>query len=378
MPINRRSRVVSVDFWRGIALATIFIDHVPGNVLEHYTQRNFGFSDAAEVFVLLAGVAAAFAYLRHFEAGERAHQTLRVWLRAFTLYRAHIVVLMICGAIVAYASQATEDTRIIEMMQFDQIAKDPVPSIIGIATLMFQPSSQNILPLYVALLSVAPLLILLVRRDPRLALAVSGTVYVAAQIFHLTLPSYPLPEAWYFNPLTWQFLFTLGLVAGASIVLDRPLRLPFERGLIVASILYVGVSAVVIAGGFVGTYDFSPLPQFLWEQDKTNLSLPRLTHIVALAFLVSRLPVETWIRDRALSKPLILLGQHSLPVFSLGIILSIVAQLLRVVYGGGVEFGIFLIFLGLALQIGLAWVLEWQKDGLSRKSSSADPVAARG
>ena len=74
MPINRRSRVVSVDFWRGIALATIFIDHVPGNVLEHYTQRNFGFSDAAEVFVLLAGVAASFAYLPHFEAGERAHQ----------------------------------------------------------------------------------------------------------------------------------------------------------------------------------------------------------------------------------------------------------------------------------------------------------------
>lgn len=378
MPISRPSRIVSIDFWRGVALATIFIDHVPGNVLDRYTQRNFGFSDAAEVFVLLAGVAASFAYLRHFEAGERAHQTLRVWLRAFTLYRAHIVVLMICGAIVAYASQATEDARIIEMMQFDQITKDPVPSIIGIASLMFQPSSQNILPLYVALLSVAPILILLVRRDPRLALAVSGTLYVAAQIFHLTLPSYPLPEAWYFNPLAWQFLFTLGLVGGASIVLDRPLRLPFERGLMVASIVYLALSAIVIRGGFVGTYDVSPLPRFLWEQDKTNLSLPRLAHIAALAFVVSRLPVETWIRRHAASKALILLGQHSLPVFSLGIILSLVAQLLRVVYGGGVEFGMFLIFLGLGLQFGLAWILEWQKSGLPRKGASGAPAAAQG
>jgi hypothetical protein len=378
MPTYRPSRVVSIDFWRGIALATIFIDHVPGNVFEHYTQRNFGFSDAAEVFVLLAGVAAAFAYLRHFEAGERAHQTLRIGLRAFTLYRAHIVVLMICGAMVAYTSLTTQDARIIEMMQFDQIARDPVPSIIGIATLTFQPSSQNILPLYVVLLAMAPVLILLVRRDPRLGLAVSGTLYLAAQVFQLALPSYPLPAAWYFNPLTWQFLFTLGLVGGASIAQNRPLRLPFERGWIVAAVLYLAVSAVVIRGGFVGTYDFSPLPRFLWEQDKTNLSLPRLAHIAALAFLVSRLPVESWIRERAFSMPLILLGRHSLPVFSLGIILSLAAQLLRIIYGGGVAFGMFLIFVGLALQIGLAWILEWQKNGLTRASSPADPAAARG
>jgi hypothetical protein len=378
MPTHRPSRVVSIDFWRGIALATIFIDHVPGNVLEHYTQRNFGFSDAAEIFVLLAGAAAAFAYLRHFQSGERGHQTLRIGLRAFTLYNAHIVVLMICGAIVAYASLTTQDTRIAEMMQFDQIVKDPVPSIIGIATLTFQPSSQNILPLYVVLLAMAPILILLTRRDPRLALFVSGTLYLATQIFDIALPSYPLPAAWYFNPLAWQFLFTLGLVGGASIVQKRPLRLPFERGLIAAAILYLAVSAVVIKGGFVGTYDFSPLPRFLWEQDKTNLSLPRLAHIVALAFLVSRLQIESWIRVRPVLTPLILLGRHSLPVFSLGIVLSLAAQLLRIVYGGGAAFGMFLIFLGLALQIGLAWMLEWQTNGLSRPSPSADPAAARG
>src|SRR6478609_6317896 len=92
MPIDGPNRIVTIDFWRGIALATIFVDHVPGNVLEHYTQRNFGFSDAAEVFVLLAGIAAALAYGSRFAKGEALLQSLRIWSRAFTLYTAHIVV----------------------------------------------------------------------------------------------------------------------------------------------------------------------------------------------------------------------------------------------------------------------------------------------
>jgi hypothetical protein len=362
MQSYRPDRVVSVDFWRGIALATIFVDHVPGNALEHLTQRHYGFSDAAEVFVFLAGVAASFAYLPHFHGRQLAHQSLRIGLRGFALYSAHIVALVLCGAMVAYASLATQDARILEMMQFDQLAKDPVASIVGIATLTFQPSSLNILPLYIVLLAMAPLLILLVRRDARLALALSGALYVSANLFSITLPSYPLPDAWYFNPLAWQFLFTLGLVAGCRIAKREPL--PESRWLARLCGLYLILSLIVIRGGLVGTYDLSPLPRFLWDQDKTNLSLPRVLHIVALTYLLSRLPLESWIRDHISLKPLILMGRHSLPVFSLGVVLALAAQLLRIVYPLGATFDMLLISFGLALQIGLAWVLEWQKTGL--------------
>jgi hypothetical protein len=375
MPLYRPNRVVSVDFWRGTALATIFIDHIPGNVLERYTQRNFGFSDAAEVFVFLAGVAASLAYLKHFRTGEVAHQTLRIGFRAFTLYMAHIVGLVFCAAIVAYASLATQDARILEMMQFDQIARDPISAILGIATLSFQPSSLNILPLYIVLLAMAPALILLVRRDARLALALSGALYLATQLFHLAPPSYPMPDAWYFNPLAWQFLFTLGLVGGVLLMNHK--RVADSRALILASSLYLAISLIVVHGGYVGTYDLAPLPRFLWDQDKTNLSLPRLLHIGALVYLVSRLPVEAWIRDRAPFKPLILMGRHSLAVFSLGIVLSLAGQLLRIVYSGSMAFDMLLISFGLALQIGLAWVLEWQKTGLIRVGAPADSVGAR-
>jgi len=59
-----------VDFLRGMALAIIFINHVPGNFYEKLTPKNFGFSDAAEIFVILAGFASAYAYFSRFERDE--------------------------------------------------------------------------------------------------------------------------------------------------------------------------------------------------------------------------------------------------------------------------------------------------------------------
>jgi len=375
IPDRPTPRIVSVDFWRGIALATIFIDHVPENLLAHFTQRHFGFSDAAETFVFLAGVAACFAYLRHFGRGERAHQTLRIGLRAFSLYAANMVVLVFCGAIIAYASLSTQDPRILEIMQFDQLVKEPLSSLVGIATLGFQPSGLNILPLYIVLLALAPLLILAVRRNMRVALGLSGGLYLATQLFSLGLPSYPVPDAWFFNPLAWQFLFTLGLCCGRLIAERRPL--PQSRALVVACGLYLVLALVIVRGGFIGAYDLSPLPRFLWDEDKTNLSLPRLLHFAALAYLVTRLPVEAWLAGRASCRPLIWMGRHSLPVFSLGVVLSMVGQATRIVYPASPGLDILLVSFGLGLQMALGWVLEWQKTGLTAAGAPAEPGAAR-
>src|SRR2546427_13061158 len=63
-------RIDGIDFWRGLALLMIFIDHVPENVFQHVTQKNFGFSDAAELFVFLSGVSIALAYGTRFFDGE--------------------------------------------------------------------------------------------------------------------------------------------------------------------------------------------------------------------------------------------------------------------------------------------------------------------
>ena len=75
--LSNPGREHRVDFLRGIALATIFINHIPGNVLSHFTPVNFGFSDAAEIFVTLAGFAAAQAYFPTYAKGDRLAATLK-------------------------------------------------------------------------------------------------------------------------------------------------------------------------------------------------------------------------------------------------------------------------------------------------------------
>src|ERR1700731_5189529 len=55
-------RDVRIDAWRGIALWWIFLDHVPNSIGSWLTLRNYGFSDAAEVFMFISGVTCALAY----------------------------------------------------------------------------------------------------------------------------------------------------------------------------------------------------------------------------------------------------------------------------------------------------------------------------
>ncbi len=84
----------SIDFWRGVVLCTIFINHIPGNLFEIVTQKNYGFSDSAEAFVFLSGLSLALAYARRFANGQAGTavgghrapggQALRTSYRAFT------------------------------------------------------------------------------------------------------------------------------------------------------------------------------------------------------------------------------------------------------------------------------------------------------
>ena len=56
-----RARDPRIDFTRGIANWFIFLDHIPHNAVNLLTLRNFGFSGATDLFVFVAGYAAAQA-----------------------------------------------------------------------------------------------------------------------------------------------------------------------------------------------------------------------------------------------------------------------------------------------------------------------------
>jgi len=48
-------RDLRLDLFRGLANWAIFLDHIPHEVMSSITTRNYGFSDAADLFVFISG-----------------------------------------------------------------------------------------------------------------------------------------------------------------------------------------------------------------------------------------------------------------------------------------------------------------------------------
>src|SRR6201987_6340554 len=162
-------RIDGIDFWRGFALLMIFIDQVPENIFQHVTQQNFGFSDAAELFVFLSGVSVALAYGTRFFDGEPLGAVRALLRRAFTIYWVQILVSLLIIAIFVGAAALWHEEDLLE--DADTVVSNPLQTTAAILALLHQLENANILPLYIALLLMTPLLLVLARRDDRLVLA---------------------------------------------------------------------------------------------------------------------------------------------------------------------------------------------------------------
>ena len=72
LPVAVGERELRLDLFRGMALWLIFVDHLPPNILTWFTIRNYGFSDATEIFIFISGYTAAFVYSRAMLHGRAA------------------------------------------------------------------------------------------------------------------------------------------------------------------------------------------------------------------------------------------------------------------------------------------------------------------
>jgi len=63
-PVVTTGRDLRLDLFRGLALWLIFLDHIPSNVVAWGTIRNYGLSDASEIFIFISGYTASLVYGR--------------------------------------------------------------------------------------------------------------------------------------------------------------------------------------------------------------------------------------------------------------------------------------------------------------------------
>lgn len=187
-----------LDFFRGLALVMIFINHVPGTVWENFTSRNFGFSDAAEGFVLMSGIAAGLAYSKGFWTPTWA-AARKIWRRAWTLYLVHLLTTFWAIAISAAFALWFAAPDLLHQNQVWILFQKPLGFLIGVPALTHQLGYTNILPLYATLLLVTPALILAALRFPRTLLVGSVLLWALTGQFRLNLPNFPNPGGWFFN-----------------------------------------------------------------------------------------------------------------------------------------------------------------------------------
>ena len=206
----------AIDFWRGVALVMIFINHVPGSVFSILTLRNYAISDAAELFVFLAGCSMAYFVGAPGKRKPALHIVARLLKRAFEIWRAQIVVISAAIALLGSFALALNDPLLLEWHNAGPAYFDTVRSSIGLVFLTYQIGYFNILPLYVVLLLMSPVLVLLSLRSRTLAIAVSLGLYAVTLTTQITLPSWPVEGTWHFNPLSWQVLILLGFLCTIS------------------------------------------------------------------------------------------------------------------------------------------------------------------
>jgi hypothetical protein len=212
VPEASTQRDLRLDFFRGLSLIFIFIDHIPHNFLSYFTLQSITFFDAAEVFIFISGFTAALVYGRRLASKGVIYATAQVWRRAWQLYVAHIFLFVLFVAEVSYTAATFKNPMYNEEMRVADFLDEPHVAVIKALLLQFQPAFLDILPMYIVMLVIFPAVLIGMRAHWLLVLIPSALLYLAVQVFDLSVPAYPAGHDWYFNPLAWQFLFVSGAV----------------------------------------------------------------------------------------------------------------------------------------------------------------------
>ena len=365
-------RDLRLDLFRGIALWLIFLDHIPENVVNWFTIRNYGFSDATEIFIFISGYTAAFVYGRAMRERGFVIAGARILRRAWQIYVAHIFLFTIFMAEIAYVAATFDNPLYAEEMNILDFLKQPDVTIFQALLLKFKPVNMDVLPLYIVLLLLFPPALAMLMWQPAFALAASALLYVLTWTFDWNLPAYP-NGVWFFNPFAWQLLF----VFGAWCALGGAKRLaPVLQSytVLAVAIAYLAFAFVIALTWYIeplGRLVPNWLSEWMYPIDKTNLDVLRFAHFLALAAVTVRFVPRDWPGLKLpILQPAIRCGQHSLEIFCLGVFLAFAGQFVISEYSGGPLIQIAISFTGIMIMIGTANLISWYKVIEGRNPSS--------
>ncbi len=388
-----------LDFFRGIAMFIILLAHTPGNLWTRWIPARWGFSDATEMFVFCSGMASAIAFGKLFQARGIGMGSVRIGYRIWQVYWAHIGLFLFVAMSMALLNAYGFDKRdYVGQLNLYPFFKNTEANLIGLLTLTYVPNYFDILPMYLVILAMIPLVMALSKVHLGAVAAVLIAIWAAAnievtQLFGVDgLVPLQLPaqlwfdegkntRPWFFNPFGWQLCFFTGFAFMMG-WLPTP---PVNRRLVLLALVVVILSAMVSS---VGLRKFDWQPEWwadyrAWGRGfrgdikvlahKTDFGILRYIHMLALAYLAwaavgtkgAYLSVgRAWTFVVGVIRKV---GQQSLAIFVLSMAL---ARFLGVVFD---EFGrnalsaLVVNLSGFAILIAAAYFVAWIKSQPWRK-----------
>jgi len=356
-------RDVRLDLFLGIANWFIFLDHIPNNVVNWITIRNYGFSGAADVFIFISGYIAAIVYARMMLERGFVVAATRIFKRVWQLYVAYVVLFAIYTVTIGDVAARYAAPDIIYEFNVAGLVDHPIRTVGHGLLLQSRALNLDGLPLYIVLMATLPPVLWMMLRKPDLTMAGSLALYLAARQFEWNLPSFP-DGNWYFNPFCWQLLFVFGAwlaLGGAS---ERR-SIQKSRIALCFGIAYLAFALVMTMAGRFPAFG-TMFPTWLFDafnpNDKTNLAPYRVLHFIVMAYLVTRFVPKDWRGlEWQIFKPMIICGQQSLAVFCVGVLLSFVGHLALMTSSGSLLAQLFVSAAGIAIMTLVATYISWSK-----------------
>ena len=388
----------------------IFIAHMPMNVWNLWIPARYGFSDATEIFVFCSGMASAIAFGKVFDNYGWFVGAARIVYRVWQVYWAHIMVFFAILTMLVVADSIDEvrdPTWHLRGLNLQQFIERPQEALIGLFTLTYVPNLFDILPMYLVILAMIPILVPLGRIDPRLVFVAMAVMWLAASNGLVDLPARPwnYDVHWFFNPFAWQLVFFTGFAFMRGWIKPPPvnrwliglaiavsvLSFPYEYFRVLRAVEFFNDGREVLKQGL----DIFGIHISL--VNKTEMGILRFTHFLAWAYLAWVVAGEGGKRLiasglwGAFVRVVMRVGQQSLAVFLMGLVAARGLFLIREGLGVSANEWWTAVFnlIGFAILIATAYVVHWyksqpwkrqkhhaQKAAVAMPASDASPAGA--
>lgn len=350
-----------LDFFRGLGMLIIFLAHAPGNPWNDWIPARFGFSSATELFVFCSGLASAFAFGGIFVKRGWFLGTARIAYRMWQVYWAHVCLFVALAALAVVVQRLGWGNAYYEE-HIDPIAKDPATAILGLITLRWLPGYLDILPMYLVILGLIPVMMALRRVHSALPFALSLGLYLAVWLLGINLTGNPWNGfGWFFNPFGWQLVFFAGFAIGMKWLIppqygQKPLLI--LCGAFVLAV--IPISFWAFQNAFPALARLHDL--LLFGNEKTDMHILRLVHFLAVAYLVLSLVAALKPRlDAGIGRHIVKVGQQSLASFLLSLVFARLAGVALDMYERAPLPTALINLAGLLLIVAGAYGISWFK-----------------